>query len=364
MNNLNNKALRSGNHQNISRLIELDGLRGVSILLVFLSHAWLGHILPGGFGVTIFFFISGYIITTLMYREWDLSLSLNIKKFYLRRFFRLIPVLALYLAISAGVMSWLNVATVFEEFLATLFYVANYYEIYVGFTKVGFYSPLGIVWSLSIEEVFYIFWPFIFICFVSGFRRFLFVIIVLLVVVLFWRLYLVYFVGLEGLPHYRIYKSTDTRFDSILYGSLFAIVSRSSAFVTKLNNAYLFFFGILLILVSLLLRDDGFRETFRYSLQGLGLFFTFHHLLFSRQLICRILRNAVLQFFGKISYSLYLYHWLVFVVVAHLGANWSFPLKMFVYLSVSIVASWMSYTYIELYSMKIGRRIIGRLSSS
>jgi len=70
-----------------TRIIALDGLRAVSILLVLFSHAWLGHIIPGGLGVTIFFFISGFIITQLMTSEWDSAGSVDIKKFYLRRFF-------------------------------------------------------------------------------------------------------------------------------------------------------------------------------------------------------------------------------------------------------------------------------------
>src|SRR5271165_2481206 len=77
----------------------LDGLRAVSFLLVFLAHAGLDHQVPGGFGVTTFFFLSGFLITSLMRLEAQ-SGSVSLKHFYLRRVFRILPPFYLVLALA------------------------------------------------------------------------------------------------------------------------------------------------------------------------------------------------------------------------------------------------------------------------
>ena len=83
----------------------LDGIRAIAVLIVFLSHVGLPYI-PGGFGVTIFFFLSGYLITTLLRREYERSNRIDFKKFYMRRVLRILPpfYVVLFLAIGA---SWL-----------------------------------------------------------------------------------------------------------------------------------------------------------------------------------------------------------------------------------------------------------------
>src|SRR5690606_21527322 len=87
------------------RIASLDGIRGIAALIVFVAHAGLGHIVPGGFGVTIFFFLSGYLITTLLCVEFEKTGSISLKHFYLRRVYRifppLYPVLGLALLLAA-----------------------------------------------------------------------------------------------------------------------------------------------------------------------------------------------------------------------------------------------------------------------
>jgi peptidoglycan/LPS O-acetylase OafA/YrhL len=78
----------------------LDGMRTIAFVIVFLSHAGATHLVPGGFGVTVFFFISGYLITTLLRREYEKNQVINLKHFYLRRILRIWPsfYLVLFLA--------------------------------------------------------------------------------------------------------------------------------------------------------------------------------------------------------------------------------------------------------------------------
>ena len=84
-----------------SYIPSLDGLRAVSIALVFLSHVGFGHVVPGGFGVTIFFFLSGYLITGILVRELAGSGSIDLLRFYARRLRRLLPALLLQFRFGA-----------------------------------------------------------------------------------------------------------------------------------------------------------------------------------------------------------------------------------------------------------------------
>lgn len=332
----------------------LDGLRAVSILLVFLSHAWLGDIVPGGLGVTIFFFISGFIITHLMIQEYNKEFKISLKRFYLKRFFRLAPALFVYIIVAQLVWLGFGGDFNFSEVLPVLFYYANYYAIYVGFDGSPFASPYNIIWSLSVEEHYYILFPLFFSIFYVKKLKFLYIILFLLVFGLVWRLYLISFVGLDSI---RIYAATDTRFDSILYGALYAFVFNCCDKMKKYTATnYSFFAGVIIIFVTLLVRNDFFRETVRYSLQGLGLFLLFYNIIFSNGIVAKVLSSPVLVYIGRISYSLYLYHWLVFGVVSFLFKNEPWIIRFAILLIFSVAISHFSYKYIESIGPNIRRR--------
>ena len=340
-----------------TRILALDGLRAVSILLVLFSHAWLGHIIPGGLGVTIFFFISGFIITQLMISEWDSAGSVDIKKFYLRRFFRLMPALFVFVLISLCVMQLAAVRWTWVELASVFFYFANYFGIFIGFTSNVLPSPLSITWSLAVEEHFYLFFPFIFIGLIRMPRRFLSVIVCLLVLFLVWRLYLVDVIGLNQLPNDRIYKATDTRADSILYGTGFAILwVRYPRIISFLQRWDTFFIGVLLIVFSLVWRGEQFRESVRYSIQGLALCFVFSFLVLKETVVSRLLQMKPLIYLGRISYSLYLYHWLVLGVITAWMPQCPLPLRMTLLIGASILLADLSYRFIERPSLRVGRK--------
>ena len=340
------------------RITELDGLRGISILLVLLSHAWMGKYVPGGFGVTTFFFISGYIITRLMLAEYEGLSSFSLKAFYARRVFRLMPALLVYTAICAIVLLCGNVSLGWMEIAATILFFSNYLSIYGDHAVIGYYSPLSIAWSLAIEEHFYLMWPVAFVFF-RGRRQVLFKLVIFLVVAaLAWRCYLVFGVGLDHLPHYRLYKASDTRFDSILYGVLFALLANSRTFIEFVSKNMTFLIGVGLLVCSLLIRSNEFRESFRYSVQGLGLLFVCWRLMHPISFAARALRSDSLQFLGKISYSLYLYHWLVFVVVQYYLGHQPVFIKAAVMLPSSVFLAWASYHFVEQPGLRYGRAYI------
>jgi peptidoglycan/LPS O-acetylase OafA/YrhL len=141
----------------MQRIAPLDGLRAISITLVIIGHLvkW-GHIsLPiiGSYdtlGVHVFFVLSGYLITTLLLKEYDRSSTVTLRTFYVRRAFRIFPAALVFLAVATTLhwheMRWSHLA-------AALFYVAN----------MDYSRPwvFGHLWSLSIEEQFYLIWPFV-----------------------------------------------------------------------------------------------------------------------------------------------------------------------------------------------------------
>lgn len=342
------------------RMQALDGLRAVSILLVIFSHAWLGYVIPGGLGVTVFFFISGFIITRLLLSEHGEKGQISIKDFYLRRLFRLMPALSLYIALSLAVMWLTGQPLKARDFAAVLFYFSNYYNIFWGFVQGTLISPLRITWSLAVEEHYYFIFPFLFALMVARKRLFLAVIIGMLAAVLMWRLYL----AGEGLGDQmieRLYMSTDTRVDSIFYGAALALIFECSAgFSIFLKKPGVFVAGLCLMLSTLLIRNEFYRQTFRYSVQGLALALMFGYLVLSDNVVSRSLSRPALTYVGRVSYSLYLYHWLILGLVRMIFTQWPIIYKIGIFLALSLLSAHLSYQYIERPFLSIGRGLIAR----
>ncbi|HEX9258687.1 MAG TPA: acyltransferase, partial [Acidimicrobiales bacterium] len=143
----------------------LDGLRAISVAAVLLYHADLAWI-PGGFlGVEVFFVISGYLITLLMLNERERTGMIDLRNFWLRRARRLLPALYTLLALVAlysVVFLRDELARLREDILAAFFYVTNWYLIVSEssyFDRLGRPSLLRHLWSLAVEEQFYLLWP-------------------------------------------------------------------------------------------------------------------------------------------------------------------------------------------------------------
>src|SRR5262249_30013999 len=134
----------------------LDGMRAVAIGLVLANHTGFFH--AGRLGVDVFFVLSGYLITAILLREFSTTDRINLKKFYVRRALRLLPALFLFLIVvnlaSAYFQTSREAAAVRMDSIAGLFYFANW--------RRAFGHDMGILghlWSLSIEEQFYLLWP-------------------------------------------------------------------------------------------------------------------------------------------------------------------------------------------------------------
>ncbi|WP_316231637.1 acyltransferase [Bradyrhizobium sp. SZCCHNR1051] len=303
-------------HGSASLLIpSLDGIRALSVLIVVLGHSGLQAMVPGGFGVTIFFFLSGFLISTLMLAEHERTGALDVPSFYARRVFRLMPPLLLSLAIAYGLTAagLLDGGMTAKGLAAQVLYFANYYGL---FFDPGNTVPdgTGILWSLAVEEHFYIVYPLLMTLLLGSVLRPRTIGALLGLVclgVLAWRIHLVH------APEFfsdRTYYASDTRIDSIAYGCILALVmnpvrQRSSSGRMSAAQWALLVGAAAALLVSLVYRDAVFRETARYSLQGLALMpLFFFAVRFADAPLFRHLNHAWVMTLGTYSYAIYLIH--------------------------------------------------------
>ena len=339
----------------------LDGIRAVSFLLVFAAHAGLERIVPGGFGVTVFFFLSGYLITTLMRREREKTSTVSLRQFYLRRALRILPpfYLVLGLASLAASVGVLAGGVSPRALAAQALHLANYWVVLYGYG--GQASGTGVYWSLAVEEHFYLVFPLIYL-FLSrsgaSQRKQANVVWGLAFLVLAWRCVLVYGIGVST---DRTYVASDTRVDSILFGCALALAgnpmldapSRMPSWVWK---GVLLPAGLFGLLVSFVYRDPAFRETFRYTLQGISLLPIFVVAMrYPTWGPFKLLNHRWASFIGVLSYSLYLVHHVVIRVLDPL------PIGAFgrglVALALSVALSWLIYRFVEKPCAKLRKRL-------
>ena len=144
----------------------LDGLRALSVLIVIIAHMGFEHIVPGGFGVTMFFFISGFLITRLLLAESEAKGNVKLGKFYMRRIIRLYPALLFMLYLSAClyiIMGYGHPAPM--EVAAGVGYFTNIFQVFSRISGDVPFMPWTHLWSLAVEEHFYLGFPILIVLF-------------------------------------------------------------------------------------------------------------------------------------------------------------------------------------------------------
>ncbi len=368
----------------------LDGIRALSVLAVIIYHAnkmWL----PGGFlGVEVFFVISGYLITLLLLAESEKNGSISLKEFWWRRARRLLPalwVVVLGVVVFAALFQREMLGTLRGDVIAALLYGFNWFQIWVGtsyFTSFEF-VPLRHLWSLAVEEQFYLIWPVVMLIVAKfGKRRLPIVSAVFfgLAVVLAIYTALVYqpgtisnigdtpnqFMSLFGQSVSRIdflFLGTLTRSSGLLLGAALAIwwrpwlLQNSRAGANKLFD----FIGIggLAALALMMWRfqtviegtDEGtvgydflFRGGFFLTdLASLAVIAAAVHP--SSKILARSLSNPVLVWLGRRSYGFYLFHWPVFQFYRRFAGKGLTPYEFVVLVLFALALTELSYRYIE-----------------
>ena len=301
----------------------LDGLRALSISVVVLGHLGFGALLPGGLGVTVFFFVSGYLITGLLMVEHARNGRVDLPRFYGRRFLRLTPELLAFLAVAGLVLAPLFGQTVPPvQLAAALTYWTNYL-ILGGWGDCARCVTTGHLWSLAVEEHFYLLMPAALAACAFLPRRAAGLLLAVIAACALWRW--AAFTRL-GLSEVYTYKATECRLDSIAWGCLAAVAERSWPQVLGLvrRRAWaLVAAGCALMLLSLAWREETFRATWRYSVQTAALFLLVPALTRAPRtaVVTGLLEQAPLRWMGRRSYAAYLWHYAA-LTVASFAVGW------------------------------------------
>jgi peptidoglycan/LPS O-acetylase OafA/YrhL len=346
-------------NQRPSYIASLDGLRGLSIILVFMAHIGFENIVPGGLGVTIFFFISGYIITKILIDEVSVTTQVNLKAFYIRRLLRLYPPLLLMIVFFFLFLFATNNIVDLHEIVACIFYYENYYF----FTHPATSSNVcKILWSLAVEEHFYIIFPFLFTLSFKNPRILLLVLLILAIIPLILRcLGTVWYSYSADVTERYCYTLSHTRFDSIIYGCISSVLLfgiRSASYIKALSNKTIFIVALIAMIGCLVFRDILFRNTVRYTLQGLSLSILIPAII-NTPLYPKIksfFSGKVIVIIGKFSYSIYLMHMIAITAVSQIsgiGKSWLFYLTI---LALTVVLSSFSYLTVEKLAFKLRSR--------
>ncbi|HHF4043006.1 acyltransferase family protein [Haemophilus influenzae] len=305
---------------------EIDGLRAIAVISVIIYHLnenWLS----GGFlGVDIFFVISGFLITGIIITEIQQN-SFSFKQFYTRRIKRIYPAFITAMALVSFIASVIFIYNDFNQLrktieLATAF-LSNFY---LGLTQ-GYFdlsaneNPVLHIWSLAVEEQYYLIFPLILILAYKKFReiKVLFIITLILFFILLATSFIPANFYKEVLHQPNIYYLSNLRFPELLVGSLLAIYHNLSNKVqlSKQVNNILAILSTLLLFSCLFLMNNNIAFIPGITLI-LPCIFTalIIHTTSQNNIIKLCLSNKVIVFIGKISYSLYLYHW-IFIAFAY-----------------------------------------------
>lgn len=334
------------------RIPGLDGLRALSILIVLCGHFFLPD--TGGvaaLGVYVFFAISGFLITRLLFLELKETGKVSARNFYLRRLLRLYPVLLFYLAVISGFNRLRGDPNDLNEIASVLFYYTNYLESFRILHGEPLVMQIGVLWSLAIEEHFYLIVPLFFIAVKGRLKPLLWLSGTLCVIPLLLR-YLYVSVWPELIGQLITYRNSETRFDSIALGVLLAVLCESAnrkKIIRFLSSRVMFAAAAALLFFSVTIHDPFFKETLRFSLISLSCIPLISGIVFGDRLSLfqRAANLPPVVWIGKLSYSLYIWHGFTAHLARLMGFSDSSPYFGFIGMALTFLTASASYAFIE-----------------
>lgn len=324
----------------------LDGLRGVAIVLVLLSHAHVPLFDGAFFGVDLFFVLSGFLITSLLLLEHQANGRLQYWRFYRRRFFRLMPALALFLAAYCLIapLVWPGLDDVYQDALVSILYLADY--------GIAFFDSPGTLlhmWSLSVEEHFYLVWPPLLALLLHCCRGAVWRPLALLYLLSWvWRILWV----AQGQQFYEVFFRFDTRASGLLAGALLAaLMLEKPRFIEGLRQRLPYALWLALAIPLLLELGWDNQGAMVWGLTVVELA-TVVLLVAAQQrdgLVFQMLNLPILVRLGTLSYGIYLWH---YPVVRYLRAEFAWPIVVVVGLALSSALAALSFYTLESWAMR------------
>lgn len=305
---------------------EIDGLRALAVIMVLAYHLKMPFAKSGLLGVTVFFVISGYLITGILINEIEESGGVDLKNFWLRRIRRLLPAvlsMAVVMIFVSAVVNRVVFTKGCNDLLSAVFGYNNWWQI---FRKVSYFenagapSPFTHCWSLAIETQFYLIYPILLILLSKARNRgkifaAVTAVLAMISVVLMGVLY-----SPDGDPS-RVYYGTDTRAFSLLIGALAAIQKEYHIIKVKLRGKLWAVIGSIsvLILIGMMMLISSYSSFLYYGGQAIVSVlaaFVVYAVTVSRSLLNIILGSSILKWIGDRSYSIYLWHYPIIVLMS------------------------------------------------
>ena len=341
----------------------LDGIRAIAVIMVLAYHLKLALFKSGFLGVTVFFVLSGYLITGILISEVEEEGTIDLKNFWLRRIRRLVPAvmsMAVVIIFVSAVVNRVIFTKGCKDFLASVLGFNNWWQI---FNKVSYFEAAGVpspfthCWSLAIETQFYLIYPLILLGIYKlaksrgegrAKRGLLFAGVTLLLALISVILMIVLFDPQQDAS--RVYYGTDTRAFSLLFGALLAILwdyrmvpRRLSASVNMVLGSVSF--AVLLVMTIAI---NGSSNFWYRGGQFVGTILTvlvIYTVSGRKTWLSRFLSNPVLKWIGDRSYSIYLWHYPIILLISKgIKASWWITLIEIV---LSVVLAELSYRFIE-----------------
>ena len=341
----------------------LDGIRAIAVIMVLAYHLKLALFKSGFLGVTVFFVLSGYLITGILISEVEEEGTIDLKNFWLRRIRRLVPAvmsMAVVIIFVSAVVNRVIFTKGCKDFLASVLGFNNWWQI---FNKVSYFEAAGVpspfthCWSLAIETQFYLIYPLILLGIYKlvksrgegrAKRGLLFAGVTLLLALISVILMIVLFDPQQDAS--RVYYGTDTRAFSLLFGALLAILWEYRMVPRRLSASVNMVLGSVsfAVLFVMTIAINGSSNFWYRGGQFVGTILTvlvIYAVSGRKTLLSRLLSHPVLKWIGNRSYSIYLWHYPIILLISKgIKASWWITL---IELVLSVVLAELSYRFIE-----------------
>jgi len=337
----------------------LDGLRAIAVLAVIAYHLSFSWAQGGLLGVGLFFVLSGYLITDILAGEYRRHRGIRLPQFWIRRAKRLLPALFVMLFVTMGWVTLLDRAqlpSMRSDLAPAVFYYSNWWFIFQHvsyFAKFGPPSPLGHLWSLAIEEQFYLVWPFLILAGLRWVRDRRLLIVIILAAAAASAVEMAVLFSPDGNPT-RIYDGTDTRAFALLIGAALALaLPRDRVFgeISPSARRLLELMGALALAgIFVMFWRTNEYSAFLYQ-GGLVLFSVLSALAIAVTVhpgtrLGSVLGWSPLRWIGERSYGIYLWHYPVIVLTTPLNARPSI-LRDLLQVAASFGLAALSWKYVE-----------------